>query len=107
MQILRLELVNFESFVKVGEYTGTVGSLSSYSGERRGGKLMLTSNEAGKLLHTIDGTNSVALRIDDITVHYFAVPSSYSEEKLFFFSYSGHRSRRNYNYEIEKEALSA
>lgn len=103
-QILRLELENFETFVKVGEYAQTVGFTSKFSGERRGKRLMFTSKQDSKLLHTVDGTNNDALRIDDIKAHFFAVPSSYQNEKLFFISGDGHRSRRNYDYVVEVEA---
>lgn len=102
-QILKLELVNFETFVKVGEYTRTFSYLARYNGARRGKRLMFTSEETGKLLHTVDGTNNVAVRIDDIKVNYFSVPSFYTEEKLFFLSYYGIRSRRNYDYVVEIE----
>lgn len=65
---------------------------------------MFTSYESGKELHTVDGTNSVQLRVDSIDVQFFAIPSSYTEEKLFFMSYLGNRSRRNYDYVIEVES---
>lgn len=77
LEILRLELVNLDTIVKVGQYTGTVGFKSKFSGSRRGKRLMFTSTETGRLLHTIDGTNNMVLRVDDISAHYFAVPPSY------------------------------
>lgn len=64
---------------------------------------MFTSSQGTRRLHTVDGTNDVALRVDDINVQYFAVPSSYSEETIFFISTDGNRSRRNYDYEVELE----
>lgn len=65
--------------------------------------MLFSSNETGKKLHTVDGTNSAAVRVDDIEAHYFAVPSFKDEEKIFFISSYGARSRRNYDYVIEIE----
>lgn len=87
--------------MKVGEYTGTVGFESIRNGARRGNRLMFSSTEDGKLLHTVDGTNNVAVRIDDIEAEFFAVPSYYTEEKIFIFSFDGYRSRTNYDYVVE------